>query len=90
MLSSDGNGKGVRHRGERLSKSPQCLGTQGQLLAPLRFVRDDFWRRFIHFELRAHFLDLRGLLFELGRQNFHPFLLLRDGGFQVPALSCAL
>ena len=41
MLSSDGNGKGVRHRGERLYKSPRCLGTQANY-APLRFVRDDF------------------------------------------------
>ena len=32
----------------------------------LRFVRDDLWRGFAHFELGAYFLDLSGLLFELG------------------------
>ena len=29
-------------------------------------------------ELRAHFLDSRGLLFELGHQNLYLFLLLGD------------
>jgi hypothetical protein len=33
-------------------------------------------RRSIDFKLDAHFLDLSGLLFELGGENFHPFLLL--------------
>ena len=39
-------------------------------------------RRLAHFELGAHLLDLRGLLFELRGQNFHSFLLLGDGGLQ--------
>ena len=39
--------------------------------ADLRLVRDYLRRRFAHFELGAHFLDLRGLLFELGRENSH-------------------
>jgi hypothetical protein len=33
--------------------------------------------------LRAHPLDLRGLLFELRREDLHLFLLQRDGGLQL-------
>jgi hypothetical protein len=36
---------------------------------------------FAQFELCADFLDLRGLLFQLGHQHFHPFLLPLNGGF---------
>ena len=44
----------------------RCL-TQAPLhITALRFVRDDLWRGFAHFELGAYFLDLSGLLFELG------------------------
>ena len=39
------------------------------------FVGNGSRRRLIHFELGAHLLDLRGLLFKLSRQ-------LRDSGFQ--------
>ena len=68
---------------ERLSKSPRCFHTPGRLyFTPLLFVHDHLGRRFAHFKLRAHFLDLRGLLVEarsqLRRENLHPFLLLRD------------
>ena len=42
-------------------------------IVTLRFVSDYLRRSFINFELRAHFLDLRGLLFELRRENLHPF-----------------
>jgi hypothetical protein len=45
-----------------------------RLLIFLRHLRC----RFAHFSLGAHLLDLRGLLFELRRENFHPFLLLGD------------
>ena len=41
----------------------------------LLFVTDDLRRWLAHLELGAHFLDLRGLLFELGCQ-------IRDNGFQ--------
>src|SRR4029077_20860139 len=51
-------------------------------------IVDHLRRRFARFksaagrtrcgELCTHFLDLRCLLFELRRENFHPFLLLRD------------
>ena len=47
-------------------------------ITSLRFVRDHLWRRFAHFKLGAHFLDLGRLLFELRGENLHPFLLLRD------------
>ena len=64
MLSSEGEGKGVRHRGERLSKSPRRLGTQRpHYIAALGLVRDYLRRRFTHLKLRAHLLDLRSLLF---------------------------
>lgn len=49
----------------------------------LAFVYDYLCRRFAHLKLRAHFLDLSGLLFELRYQSFHSLLLLRDGRFQV-------
>src|SRR5262249_44736892 len=52
-------------------------------IAALGLVRDYLWRRFINFKLRAHFLDLRGLLFKLSRQDFHPFLLLGHSSFQA-------
>ena len=58
-------------------------------MAALGFVRDYLRRRFIHFQLRAHFLDLRGLLFHLCRENLHPFRLLRDS-VSKSALFCAL
>ena len=47
-------------------------------------------RRVLQLKLGAHSLDLRGLLFELGRENLHLFplllylfLLLRDRCFQL-------
>ena len=52
--------------------------TRPLYFADLRLVRDYLRRRFAHFNLGAHFLDLRGLLFELDRESLHPFLLLRD------------
>src|SRR6266404_1653308 len=53
------NGKGVRPRGERLSNSLRCSPRRAPLhSAALRFVRDNLRRRFAHFELGAHFLDL--------------------------------
>jgi hypothetical protein len=51
--------------------------------AVLPIVGDGFGCRFAQLNLGAHFLDLRGLLFELGRENFHPFLLLRDRWLQL-------
>ena len=62
MLSSDENGKGVRHMGERLSKSARCLSHKAVYIAVLGLVRDYLRRRFIDFKLGAHFLDLRSLL----------------------------
>ncbi len=35
MLSSDGNGKGVRRKGERFSKSPRCLAHKAVLPSQL-------------------------------------------------------
>src|SRR5690242_15254852 len=48
-------------------------------LATLRFVDDYLRRGFAHLDLGAHFLDLRGLLFQLRCEDFHSFLLLRNG-----------
>ena len=66
------------------------LAHKATLNAALGFVRDHLRRRFADFKLCAHFLDLRGLLFKLSRENLHSFLLLGDGGFQGLRLSCAL
>jgi hypothetical protein len=44
----------------------------------LWIVVDHFGRGLYHFELDAHLLDLRGLLFQLSRENLHPLLLLSD------------
>ena len=46
-------------------------------------IVDHLWRRFARFKLSAHFLDLRSLLFELGRENLYLFLLLRGRCLQV-------
>ena len=65
---------------------PNCLGawhTRPRYIAALGFVCNYLRRRFIDFKLRAYLLDLPGLLLQLGCQNLHPLLLLRDGGFQA-------
>lgn len=53
---------------------PICLGarhTRPFYIAALRFVHDHFRRGLIHFDLGAHLLDLRGLLFELRNHGLH-------------------
>ena len=52
-------------------------------LKSLRFVHDHFWCRSARFQLRADLLDLRCLLFELGRENLYLFPLLRDRCLQL-------
>ena len=46
-------------------------------------AQDHFRCWFGHLKLRAHFLDLGGLLFELGCESLYLFLLLRDLCFQL-------
>ena len=57
----------------------------------LRRVHNHFRSGLARFKLRAHFLDLRGLLFELGRESLYLFLLLlaqlRDLGILELAFS---
>jgi hypothetical protein len=66
-------------RQEEKFKFALVLDTPGSSTSQLcGFVRDHLRYLLTHLELGAHFLDLRGLLFELGRENFHLFLLLRD------------
>ena len=56
--------KAFAAEGERLSKFASVLAAARLLyIVALRFVRDYLRRRFAHFKLRAHFLDLRCLLF---------------------------
>ena len=55
-----------------LIRVPGCTKFQ------LRFVRDNFCLRLARFDLRAHLLDSRGLLFQLRCEDFHSFLLLSD------------
>src|SRR5437762_9709945 len=70
--------KGIRWS-ERLYKFALVLGhTRPIYFATLRFIRDDLRRRLVHFNLGAHFLDLRRLLFELGHENLYLFLLLAN------------
>ena len=45
----------------------------------LWILKNHFRRRLTHFKFGAHFLDLRGLLFQLGGENIHSLLLLSDG-----------
>src|SRR4030095_7162304 len=79
ILSSDRKGKGVRRWGERLSNSPRCFGHTRPLYIPvLVFVRDYLWRRLNNFKLRAHFLDLRGLLFYHYRKTINGAFQFRD------------
>lgn len=47
------------------------------------FVHNHFGRRATHFELIVRFLDLRGVLFQLGCERLYLFLLLRDRCPQV-------
>jgi len=49
----------------------------------LRFVDDHFGCRFTHLQLGIHFLDLRGLAFELGSERLYLLLLLRDSCLQA-------
>ena len=76
------NGKGVRRGANAFQIRLGAWHTRPLYMAALGFVRDYLRRRFTHFKLRAHFLDLRGLLFQLGRENLHPFRLLGDSDFQ--------
>src|SRR5206468_5222563 len=70
----------VRPCREHLSKSPRCFShTRPFYIAALRFVRDYLWRGLAHFELGAYFLDLRGLLFELGNHCLHLVFQLGNG-----------
>src|SRR4030095_10962579 len=79
MLSSDRKGKGVRRWGERLSNSPRCFGHPRPLYIPvLVFVRDYLWRRLNNFKLRAHLLDLDGLLFYHCRKTVNVAFQFRD------------
>ena len=64
--------------GERLSNSPRWFDTRPIYLAALRFVRDYLRRRFAHLQLRAHFLDLRGLLFDRCRETRNRTFQFRD------------
>jgi hypothetical protein len=51
--------------------------------AALLMVERELWHRLIYFNLRAHFLDLRGLLFKLGREGLNFPLLLRNRSLEL-------
>jgi hypothetical protein len=51
--------------GERLSNFALVLNTQGEIKHTSRFIHYDLRCGLIHFNLGAHFLDLRCLLFQL-------------------------
>src|SRR6266511_1321807 len=49
----------------------------------LRRVHNHLGSGLARFKLRAHLLDLRGLLFELGCEGLYFFLLLRDRSLEI-------
>ena len=57
-------------------------GERHQIVEAL-LIRDYFPHWFAHFKLRAHLLDLRGLLFQLGCERFYLFFLLDDRCLQL-------
>jgi hypothetical protein len=65
-----------------MSLASQRLRSVKRRSLDLRIVEDHFRRGFARFKLRAHFLDLRSLLFELGRESLYLFLLQRDRHLQ--------
>src|SRR2546423_5722885 len=58
------------------------------LISMLRFVDNHRGCRFAHLQVGVYFLDLRGLVFELGSEHLYLLLLPRDGCLQ--ALNCAI
>jgi hypothetical protein len=85
MLLKSRNGEGVRRTSERLTI--RLTASQRPLyIAVLRFVNDHLRRRFAHFDVRTHLLDLRCLLVQARRHSFHSFLLLCHSRLEVFAL----
>jgi hypothetical protein len=68
----------------RMPKATVALNSS----AALPIIGNSLLPVFAHFKLRAHFLNLRGLLFNLGRENLHPFLLLRNRDFSSAIVAC--
>ena len=66
MLLSDGNGKGVRHGANAFPNRLGALAHKAILDRNLGFGGNYLRRRSAYLKLRAHLLDLRGLLFEPG------------------------
>src|SRR2546430_8190293 len=60
------------------STSPEWKNDRRARPVDLRRVHNDLGRTLADLNLRADFLNLRGLLFELRRQSFRSFLLLGD------------
>src|SRR5438477_6632319 len=58
------------------------------LYPALRFIDDHFGGGLIHFERGARFLDLGGVVFQLGGERRYLLMLLRDCCLQV--LNCAI
>lgn len=53
------------------TQTKNVLRLQPNWFAALRIVHDQSQRRSARFQLRAHFLDLRGLLFQAGSKGFN-------------------
>jgi len=69
MLSSDEKGKAFAAGANALPNRLGASHTRPHYIASLGLVRDDLWRRFTHLKLRAHLLDLCGLLFHHRRET---------------------
>ena len=76
-------GKGVRRGANAFPIRLGAWHTRPLYIGALGFVRDYLWRRFINFKLRAHFLDLRGLLFHHCRVTRQPCLPIPRSSFVV-------
>ena len=72
------NGKGVRPQANAFQIRLGAGHTRPLYLAALGFVCDYPRCRFIDFKLRAHFLDLRGLLFYHCRKTINGAFQFRD------------
>jgi len=58
--------------------APAAPATCSDVGTALRIIEDHLRHGLTHFNLCAHFVDLRRLLFELGSENLYFFLLLSD------------
>ena len=74
-----------RHIGETrmLDSGSAALSIVESHLRRRSATADSSCGEFAHFNLGAHFLDLRGLLFQLGRERLYSLLLLSSRSLEL-------